>query len=514
MFGHKDGSINLFISVALVIVMFILVSLPGFAGTSTETSPPIYATLTPTIYPYPIYGNQSDPNYRSSAYVMNSTSSLTPTALYTYTFPLTDTVSPSPTYTSTPTFTPTPTFTSTPVPPPTETPTLYPTQFSYLPYLYREHFNPTYTPTPTPPPPETVLYCDNLSQPVYIPDNNSTGISDEISISDGRQLVNLSVYLNISHSWVGDLVVTLTNQHTGEMIAVLDRPGIPNNPYGCSNDNIITVLDDAVAQPAEDQCAVYPKAISGIYLPDEALSSFAGRSVTGTWELNVSDRYPSDAGWLNGWCLETFLSDTIPAPTPTPTLVSLPLSAYVDGMSGQNQQLPLDCESRSAVDWAKHFGLNIDEFDFLYNLPASDDPESGFVGDPNGTWGNIPPDDYGVHAPPIADLLRDYGLTARSYRSLQWDDLRAEIASGNPVIVWIIGGSTFNLVNGIPYFYTPASTGNTTIVAPYEHTAILVGYSPTEVTVLNGSHLVDHIPLDQFLDSWSVLQFMAVLARP
>ena len=365
MFGHKDGSINLFISVALAILMFILVSLPCFAGTSTETSPPIYATLTPTIYPYPIYGNQSDPNYRSSAYVMNSTSSLTPTALYTYTFPLTDTVSPSPTYTSTPTFTPTPTFTSTPVPPPTETPTLYPTQFSYLPYLYREHFNPTYTPTPTPPPPETVLYCDNLSQPVYIPDNNSTGISDEISISDGRQLVNLSVYLNISHSWVGDLVVTLTNQHTGEMIAVLDRPGIPNNPYGCSNDNIITVLDDAVAQPAEDQCAVYPKAISGIYLPDEALSSFAGRSVTGTWELNVSDRYPSDAGWLNGWCLETFLSDTIPAPTPTPTLVSLPLSAYVDGMSGQNQQLPLDCESRSAVDWANHFGLNIDEIDFF-----------------------------------------------------------------------------------------------------------------------------------------------------
>jgi uncharacterized protein YvpB len=135
------------------------------------------------------------------------------------------------------------------------------------------------------------------------------------------------------------------------------------------------------------------------------------------------------------------------------------------------------------------------------------------VGDPNGIWGNIPPNDYGVHALPISLNLQDYGVTAGSYHSLKWDDLRAEIASGNPVIVWIIGGSSYNLVNGTPHFYTAASTGDTTIVAPYEHTVILVGYSPTNVTVLNGSQFVD-VPLGQFLDSWSVLNFMAVLARP
>jgi hypothetical protein len=91
--------------------------------------------------------------------------------------------------------------------------------------------------------------------------------------------------------------------------------------------------------------------------------------------------------------------------------------------------------------------------------------------------------------------------------------LRAEIASGQPVIVWIIGGPSRSLVNGLPHFYTAASNGNTTIVAPYEHTVILVGYTPTNVTVLNGSQFVD-VPLTQFLDSWSVLRFMAVLARP
>jgi uncharacterized protein YvpB len=304
----------------------------------------------------------------------------------------------------------------------------------------------------------------------------------------------------------------LTNQQTGEKITILDRPGIPNSQYGCSSNNIITIFDDAAAQAAENKCSNSP-AISGIYLPVEELSRFTGLNISGTWLLNVSDRSPNDTGWLNHWCLQASVSDIMPVPTPTPTSVYLPPSAYVPGMSGDDQQFNLDCESRSAVDWAKHFGLNIGELDFLYHLPNSDDPEAGFVGNPNGTWGNIPPADYGVHAPPIADTLRDYGAIAHFYQSLQWDDLRAEIASGRPVIVWIIGGSSYNLVNGIPHFYTAASTENTTIVAPWEHTVIVVGYSPTSVTVLNGSKFIE-VSLNQFLDSWSVLQFMGVLARP
>jgi len=492
--------------VGIAFLLFILVSLPSFAASSTGITPTISGTYTPTmnvLLPFEYQDNSDNPSLIN---ILISTSSTEPSSEITLTFPLTDTNTPSPTYTLTPTLTPTPVFT------PTETPTPQPTAFAWLPFLSKNHFIPTFTPTPTPLPPDKVLYCDNLGQPQYIPDNYANGVSDDILISDRRLLVNLSLYLDISHSWVGDLVVILTNQHTGEKITVLDRPGVPNSQYGCSSNNIIAILDDAAAQPAEDKCANTP-AISGIFQSDEDLNSFAGRSVSGTWILNVSDRSPSNTGVLNHWCLETFLSDSMPAPTPTPTPVSLPSSAYVYGMSGQDQQLNLDCESRSAVDWAKHFGLNIGELDFLNNLPYSDDPEAGFVGDPDGFWGHIPPNNYGVHAPPIADLLRDYGATASSYRSLQLDDLRAEIASGRPVIVWIIGGSSYNLVNGVPYFYTAASTDNTTIVAPWEHTVILVGYTPTSVTVLNGSKFVD-VPLNQFLDSWSVLQFMGVLARP
>jgi subtilisin-like proprotein convertase family protein/uncharacterized protein YvpB len=399
--------------------------------------------------------------------------------------------------------------TNTPTPTdfPTASSTPFPTQLSYLPYLYKEYFIPTNTPTPTP---ESKLFCDNLGSPLFIPDNNDAGVNADIPIPDSRLLVSTRLYLNISHTFVGDLVVTLTNQSSNQSVTVIDRPG--SQPYGCANSDIVTILDDGAIQYADDQCASSPHAISGIYLPAQKLSMFDGLSAQGTWRLNVSDHYINDTGYLNRWCLEAKLSDTMPAPTPSPTLVNLPESAYVAGMTGQDQALTLDCESRSAVDWAKHFGFNIDEFDFLNHLPYSADPETGFVGNPIGNWGNIPPNDYGVYAPPVANLLREYGLTASSFKSLSWDDLRAEIAAGNPAIVWIIGDNFRNLINGTPHYYIASSTSNLTVVAPNEHTVVLVGYSPTSVKVLNGKTFFD-VSIDQFLDSWSVLDFMAILTR-
>jgi hypothetical protein len=51
------------------------------------------------------------------------------------------------------------------------------------------------------------------------------------------------------------------------------------------------------------------------------------------------------------------------------------------------------------------------------------------------------------------------------------------------------------------------------VVAAYEHTVIVTAYTATQVTVLNGAEFVT-LSLDQFLDSWSALWNMAVLANP
>jgi subtilisin-like proprotein convertase family protein/uncharacterized protein YvpB len=520
-------SVNLFISIIISILLLLVASIPvvanqssnsihTFGGTPTrsinDTRAGDISWLIPSNTVFFSQALITDTQASTPTVTSSPTHTSTPIATSTETPTLTDTSTQTPTNADAATQTPTPTDTTTQTPTPTSALTdaietiLTPTQFISLPLVLNQ---PTYTPTPNPVP-EKALFCDSINQPISIPDDNLSGINNDIWIPDDRILVNLRLYIDITHTWVGDLVITLTNQNTGKSITVLDRPGSP--PYYCPYDGIVSILADYAAQPVNDQCYSYPHAISGIYQPMQGFNIFTNARISGTWRLNVSDHYINDVGKLNHWCLEADVAEAMPSPTPTPTYVSLPASASVSGMSGQAQQLNLDCESRSAVDWAKHYGFNLGEIDFLNHLPRSDDPEIGFVGNPNGVWGNIPPNDYGVHAPPVSLSLQNYGLRAGEFRSLQWNDLRAEIASGNPAIVWIIGGSSYNLVNGTPHLYTAASTGDTTIVAPYEHTVILVGYTSSTVTVLNGSSFVT-IALDQFLDSWSALDFMAVLAR-
>lgn len=192
-----------------------------------------------------------------------------------------------------------------------------------------------------------------------------------------------------------------------------------------------------------------------------------------------------------------------PPPTATPT-ATLPAEAQVTGMSGYSQLLGLSCESRAAADWAHHFGINIHELEFLARLPRSKNPEEGFVGDPNGGWGNIPPDPYGVHAGPVADLLREYGAQARAMRNMSLDELRAELAAGRPVIVWVVGHVEPG--KGVPYSY-----GEQTItVARYEHTVIATGYDADTIQILDGRATYRR-KIDVFLKSWGALENMAVV---
>ncbi len=189
--------------------------------------------------------------------------------------------------------------------------------------------------------------------------------------------------------------------------------------------------------------------------------------------------------------------------------LALPVSTgHWLSVAGRTPSTSLDCESRSAADWAGYFGVYISEFDFLNRLPESDDPDAGFVGSAWGVWGQIPPRSYGVHAEPVAALLREYGLNARAVRNLDWATVRAEIDQDRPVIVWVVGRVTY----GTGYSYTAASDGHTTVVAPYEHTVLVTGYSPDTVTVLDGAMSYTR-PLAQFMASWSVLGYQAVLTQ-
>jgi LysM repeat protein len=187
----------------------------------------------------------------------------------------------------------------------------------------------------------------------------------------------------------------------------------------------------------------------------------------------------------------------------------LPDVAFIEGFAAHGQTFPLSCESRSASDLAAYWGVFVSEVEFFNSLPVSDNPEKGFVGSVYGTWGQTPPNPYGVHAKPVAKLLRSYGLTAEAQRGMTLNELKAEIAAGRPAIVWVVG----HVWQGEAKEYT-ANDGNTVIVAPYEHTMIAYGYD------LSGIYLIDAgnaarkaYSYSTFTKSWGVLGNMAVTAN-
>ncbi len=187
----------------------------------------------------------------------------------------------------------------------------------------------------------------------------------------------------------------------------------------------------------------------------------------------------------------------------------LPAQAYISGVVGHAQRFSLSCEARSAADWAAYWGVNIDEAQFLDRLPESDNPNEGFVGNANDPWGYIPPASYGVHADPVARLLRNYGLDAHAGHGLSWVEVQAEIAAGRPVIVWVIG----SIWAGTPKQFK-TQDGQTVTVANNEHTMILIGYSEADVQLVDAltGRTVTY-SLDNFLTSWSVLGNMAVVGE-
>jgi len=202
------------------------------------------------------------------------------------------------------------------------------------------------------------------------------------------------------------------------------------------------------------------------------------------------------------------IEETIPPPQdePDPALEFPPDSYQIEGVVTNPQWFTLDCEARTAVDWAAFYGVPIDENVFLGSLPHSDNPDLGFVGRFDGQQGQLPPNSYGIHADPIADQLSEFGVSARSAKGLSWEDLKYEIASGRPVIAWVI----YNTVPGNPIQYQD-SNGNTTIVANFEHTVIVTGYTPDSVSIADNGRYYERT-LQVFLASWSALGNMAIMA--
>ncbi|MCJ7518598.1 MAG: hypothetical protein MUO42_02875 [Anaerolineaceae bacterium] len=141
----------------------------------------------------------------------------------------------------------------------------------------------------------------------------------------------------------------------------------------------------------------------------------------------------------------------------------LPESHYIWNILGHRQFIPIGCEASAADDWAKYFGLEVNEFAFQMRLPVSDNPDLGFVGDVNSPWGQVPPYACGAHAGPVAQVLREYyGMNAVSMKGFMTLELKEQIAADQPVIAWVVANCTWSE----SFEYTDKA-GNKVITAPF-----------------------------------------------
>ena len=108
-----------------------------------------------------------------------------------------------------------------------------------------------------------------------IPDNTPAGMADTLTVDAAGQVGFVRVAVDIRHSYIGDLVVTLTAP-SGHAVVLHERAG-------GSRDDLATTWEAAT-------------------LP--ALRGFEGEDAAGPWTLSVRDEAPADTGRLEAWSLE------------------------------------------------------------------------------------------------------------------------------------------------------------------------------------------------------------------
>jgi len=136
------------------------------------------------------------------------------------------------------------------------------------------------------------LFSSANTFPIAIPDSPAPGVSATIVIPSGSGTVSgLNVSIGLTHTFVGDLIVTLTNGST--TVTLLNRVG-----GGSDLGGVYTFSDSAPTTfvSATGGASVAP----GVYRPGAALSAFDGASYEGTWTLTVSDNAGIDVGTIDG----------------------------------------------------------------------------------------------------------------------------------------------------------------------------------------------------------------------
>ncbi len=171
-----------------------------------------------------------------------------------------------------------------------------------------------------------------------IPENNVAGFTSSINISESEIVTGVSLgIVGFDHTWVGDLVATLTGPD-GTSVTLFDRTGAQVNN---DNSNVAGLQNGAEgAYEFSDLGADWWDEASrgetnyvlrhGVYrasdadgLAVELSAAFAGISSQGQWSLNISDRQGGPIPDVGSFAGFTLTLETRAVPEPTSSLALL-----------------------------------------------------------------------------------------------------------------------------------------------------------------------------------------------
>lgn len=165
-----------------------------------------------------------------------------------------------------------------------------------------------------------------------IPDSDPAGAKFVVNVPDSFSIADLNVGLGITHTWQGDLVITI--EHNGTTVDLLNRAGDgTGGGFGFSADNLgdaasgaLFYLDDEGASAYDtgaptgygDGTVVDPGIdnVTGNWKPFgaagiSALSAFDGMDAAGNWSIFITDNAGGDTGTVETISLEF---TAVPAP--------------------------------------------------------------------------------------------------------------------------------------------------------------------------------------------------------
>ncbi|MCI2228204.1 proprotein convertase P-domain-containing protein [Polaribacter sp. MSW13] len=119
--------------------------------------------------------------------------------------------------------------------------------------------------------------------------NDNSDIDKKFTITNNGEISKVTILIDITHSWRGDLNITLSSP-SGTTIELISNEG-------GGLDNLNVLFDDNASISITDDVDNHNANV--IRIPEEALSAFNGENPVGIWTLNIADQAGGDTGAFN-----------------------------------------------------------------------------------------------------------------------------------------------------------------------------------------------------------------------